>query len=220
MWIVVAGVFLLSAVVVRFARWMALKKSLLDIPNERSSHKQPIPRLGGAAFMPVVLLAVGLLAPQAGVPVAVFAAFLGGAIALYAVSLVDDFLPLSTTIRFAVQFAAAFGVLFAIWHSWPTGAAAPLSTVYRPLSSVLCPPASGVRLLASGNLDRRSPQPLQLHGRHRWHRRTAGSRRRHCVVRLWHDVVRSLRGVCRRLCRRWRLGFSYPQLAARKDLHG
>ena len=98
-----AGVFLVSAVVVRFARRVALKKALLDIPNERSSHNQPVPRLGGAAFMPVVLLAVGLLAPQEALPTGVFAAFLGGAIALYAVSLADDFLTLSTTIRFAVQ---------------------------------------------------------------------------------------------------------------------
>ena len=77
MWTEVAVVFLLSAVAVRFARRVALKKALLDIPNERSSHQQPVPRLGGAAFMPVILLAVGLLAPRAGVPGLVVAAFLG-----------------------------------------------------------------------------------------------------------------------------------------------
>ncbi len=102
---------------------MALKKALLDMPNERSSHQQPVPRLGGAAFMPVVLLAVGMLAPRAGLPGVVIAAFLGGAIALFIVSLVDDFLSLSTTIRFAVQFAAAFGILFALWFNWPDGSA-------------------------------------------------------------------------------------------------
>ena len=37
MGIVVAGVFVVSAVVVRFARRVALKKALLDHPNERSS---------------------------------------------------------------------------------------------------------------------------------------------------------------------------------------
>ncbi|MBI4663776.1 MAG: hypothetical protein HY735_33665 [Verrucomicrobia bacterium] len=52
-------VAVVSAVVVRLARRVALKKALLDIPNERSSHNQPVPRLGGAAFLPVVLLAVG-----------------------------------------------------------------------------------------------------------------------------------------------------------------
>ena len=71
-----------SAVVVRIARRVALKMALLDIPNERSSHQQPVPRLGGAAFMPVVLLAVGLLAPREAIPCGIFAAFLGGTIAL------------------------------------------------------------------------------------------------------------------------------------------
>ena len=88
---------MLSAVAVRFARRVALKKALLDVPNERSSHKQPVPRLGGAAFMSVVLLAVGLLAPRTELPGLVIAAFLGGAIALFAVSLADDFLTLSTS---------------------------------------------------------------------------------------------------------------------------
>jgi UDP-N-acetylmuramyl pentapeptide phosphotransferase/UDP-N-acetylglucosamine-1-phosphate transferase len=72
--------------------------------------------------MPVVLLAVGLLGPRAGLPAPVFFAFLGGAIALYAVSLADDFLTLSTTVRFAVQFAAAGGFMAAVISAWPADA--------------------------------------------------------------------------------------------------
>lgn len=49
-----------SAVAVRLARAIALKRSLLDVPNEQSSHTFAVPLLGGAAFIPVVLVAVAL----------------------------------------------------------------------------------------------------------------------------------------------------------------
>ena len=144
MWSEVAGVFLLSTAVVRVARQVALKKTLLDVPNERSSHKVPVPRLGGAAFMPVVLLAIALLAPRTPLPSAVFFALLGGAIALFFVSLVDDLLTLSTSIRFAVQFAAAGVLAWAVFnHGALAGSIAPfseldlLATRYSLLATVL-----------------------------------------------------------------------------------
>ncbi len=40
---------------------------------------------------------------------------------MYAVSLADDFLTLSTTIRFAVQFAAAGALLWAVVTATPAG---------------------------------------------------------------------------------------------------
>lgn len=116
------AVAVLSGVAVRVVRRVALKNALLDQPNERSSHKQPVPRLGGAAFMPVVLLALGFLAPMAHVPLLVVAAFVGGAVALFAVSLADDFLTLSTTVRFAVQSVAGGGFLATALSAWPADA--------------------------------------------------------------------------------------------------
>jgi UDP-N-acetylmuramyl pentapeptide phosphotransferase/UDP-N-acetylglucosamine-1-phosphate transferase len=142
MWTVVAVVCLVSAVAVRFARRVALKKALLDHPNERSSHKQPVPRLGGAAFMPVVLLAVGVLAPRAGVPTAVLVAFLGGAIALFAVSLADDFITLSTGVRFAVQFAAAGALLWAVVHASSIDTYNVVGALFSPAPPLSVPPSS------------------------------------------------------------------------------
>jgi UDP-N-acetylmuramyl pentapeptide phosphotransferase/UDP-N-acetylglucosamine-1-phosphate transferase len=147
MWTVVAVVCLVSAVAMRFARRVALKKALLDHPNERSSHKQPVPRLGGAAFMPVVLLAVGLLAPQARVPGTVLVAFLGGAIALFAVSLADDFLTLSTGVRFAVQFAAAGALLWAVVHVSSIDTYNVVGAVFCPAPSLSLSPSSSSRVL-------------------------------------------------------------------------
>jgi UDP-N-acetylmuramyl pentapeptide phosphotransferase/UDP-N-acetylglucosamine-1-phosphate transferase len=79
---------------------------LLDVPNDRSSHRVPVPRLGGAAFIPVVLLAVAGL-NGAGPGNGLGWAAVAGAAALYVVSLVDDLRPLSTGVRFGVQFAVA-----------------------------------------------------------------------------------------------------------------
>lgn len=148
MWAEVIGVFLFSIVVVRFARRVALEKSAARYPERAQFPQAAGAQARRAAFMPVVLLAVGLLGPRAGLPAPVFFAFLGGAVALYAVSLADDFLTLSTTVRFAVQFAAAFAFLWAIWQSWPPDAAAALSTVYRPLSTAISPQSTVYWLLA------------------------------------------------------------------------
>ena len=103
-------VFALSVILVRAARTVALRKALLDMPNERSSHKIPVPRLGGAAFIPIVLIGLVALWWTGSLPLALKSAFLAGAIGLFAISLVDDFCTLSTTYRFIVQFAAAGAV--------------------------------------------------------------------------------------------------------------
>ena len=100
-------VFALSVILVRAARTVALRKALLDMPNERSSHKIPVPRLGGAAFIPIVLIGLVALWWAGSLPLASKSAYLAGTIGLFAISLVDDFFTLSTTYRFIVQFAAA-----------------------------------------------------------------------------------------------------------------
>jgi len=95
-----------SAVAVRLLRRWAIRNALLDLPNDRSSHRVPVPRLGGAAFIPVVLVTLVALNPAGGASALGWAA-VAGAAALYAVSLVDDLRPLSTGVRFGVQFAVA-----------------------------------------------------------------------------------------------------------------
>ena len=114
-------VFALSLISVRVARIFALQKALLDMPNERSSHKVPVPRLGGAAFIPIVLIGSGALWCSGSLPLASKSAYLAGAIGLFAISLVDDFFMLSTTYRFIVQFAAAGAVVAATVTAQPLG---------------------------------------------------------------------------------------------------
>ena len=120
---------LANAVAVRVLRDWAIKRSLLDVPNDRSSHRMPVPRLGGAAFVPIILIALILFRPEGGAG-GLYWAVISGAAGLYVVSLADDLRPLSTGIRFGIQFAvaglvlwAAFAPLQLLAAAWPGGPA-------------------------------------------------------------------------------------------------
>ena len=120
-WAIIAGVAFIGAWAVRVIRSYAVRKALLDMPNERSSHKVPVPRLGGAAFVPILLIGLVALWWSAALPLVSRAAYLAGAIALFTVSLVDDFYRLSTTNRFIVQFAVAGAIVGATLTAQPVG---------------------------------------------------------------------------------------------------
>jgi len=116
------GAVVLSAVfAVRWARGVALRRALLDLPNERSSHRVPVPRLGGAAFVPLVWLALTGLALGTGRLDGVAGALLAGVAGLYGISLADDFLNLPSGVRFAVQGAVAGLLLAALVVRQPAG---------------------------------------------------------------------------------------------------
>jgi UDP-N-acetylmuramyl pentapeptide phosphotransferase/UDP-N-acetylglucosamine-1-phosphate transferase len=132
-----------AGLAVRLMRWEAHRRALLDRPNDRSSHELPVPRLGGGAFMPVVLAAIGFFAPRGAMPDAVAGAFLGGAALLFAVGLIDDVVSLSAGLRFAVHFVAAGAVLAMAAKFWPESAAAA-----GGWADALRPPAWGFWLLA------------------------------------------------------------------------
>lgn len=95
----------LAAFVVSLAcLWILLsppaRRLMLDRPNERSLHQQPVPRSGGLAIAAGV--AAGLwFAP--GVPMMAFAL----AAALAVLSVIDDVSPLPTLLRLAAHLAAA-----------------------------------------------------------------------------------------------------------------
>ena len=122
--LIALGVFALSVLSVAVIRTVALRKALLDTPNERSSHKIPVPRLGGAAFVPVVLMGVSVLWWPAPLPWGVKIAYGAGVIALFLVSLLDDFYTLSTGKRFVVQFAVAGAAVVAVLWAQPVCGAA------------------------------------------------------------------------------------------------
>lgn len=98
--VVIVGVTFVAATgAVRVVRSVGQRNALLDLPNHRSSHQVPVPRLGGAAFVPVILLVLAGF-NRAGAASGLGWAAVAGTAALYAVSLVDDLRPLPTGIRF------------------------------------------------------------------------------------------------------------------------
>lgn len=77
-----------------------------DIPNFRSLHNLPVPRVGGWGMVPAWLLVLALLAQDI--------LWLGGLVLLLAiVSYIDDRFGLSQLVRFPAHWLAAAGVLLA-----------------------------------------------------------------------------------------------------------
>lgn len=84
-----------------------------DVPNHRSLHVRPTPRVGGWGLVPVAVLAILLLAPTLWCAAA-------GAALLAAVSQIDDRRGLPARVRFAVHLIAvgALVVLFPAAAPW------------------------------------------------------------------------------------------------------
>ncbi|RJO72578.1 MAG: glycosyltransferase family 4 protein [Myxococcales bacterium] len=99
-----------SAVGVRYAIRVAQRVGLLDVPNERSSHTSPTPRMGGVpmvvaaalAFGGWMFLAAGEIRFLKGLPYTFLFA-----LAMFLLGFYDDLRNLSPLVRFLVQFASA-----------------------------------------------------------------------------------------------------------------
>jgi Fuc2NAc and GlcNAc transferase len=104
---VVAGVALVSVLATGAMRAYALRKSMLDIPNSRSSHAAPVPRGGGVAL--VLAFFLGALALTClGIMDAAFSRALVGSSAWVAlVGFLDDHKSLPTSVRLFVQLGSA-----------------------------------------------------------------------------------------------------------------
>jgi Fuc2NAc and GlcNAc transferase len=92
-------------------RLLALKKNIIDNPNERSSHITPTPRGGGLAIVVVWFLGLAYLFWKGLMESDLFFALLSGLV-LAIVSALDDVLDLSPKIRILAQSVSAFGALF------------------------------------------------------------------------------------------------------------
>lgn len=103
-------VVIASALATGALRTQLQQRSILDHPNERSSHKRPTPRGGGLAVVPIILVAWAL---YAGVPIsAEMAVIIPGAAVLALLSWVDDLYTLPASIRFAGQTAVVAAALY------------------------------------------------------------------------------------------------------------
>jgi UDP-N-acetylmuramyl pentapeptide phosphotransferase/UDP-N-acetylglucosamine-1-phosphate transferase len=90
--------FALTLVIMKFS----LKRNILDIPNERSSHTQPTPRGGGLAIVISWYLGISILFFCGEVSSKLYFALLSG-IFLAIISLIDDIISIKPSIRLLVQ---------------------------------------------------------------------------------------------------------------------
>lgn len=105
---IVAASFVASMALCRAVLEFARRKRLVDVPNERSLHKTPTPRLGGIAIVTtgIVVIAVSLVWLKVRIERELWVWMLG-ALAIAALGLADDIKPLPARIRMLIQLAIA-----------------------------------------------------------------------------------------------------------------
>lgn len=103
--------FACAALLTYAIREFALKKELLDHPNERSSHTIPTPHGGGLAIVLASYTGFIYLFTQAQMPAELFWALMAS-LPLVIISLIDDVRPLSAKLRITVHFLSAAAALY------------------------------------------------------------------------------------------------------------
>jgi Fuc2NAc and GlcNAc transferase len=93
-------------------RRYALARSLMDIPNARSSHTVPTPRGGGVAIVLVFLGITTLLALAGALGGSAWLAMVGAGGLVAVVGFLDDHNPIAARWRLLGHFAASGGALF------------------------------------------------------------------------------------------------------------
>ncbi len=100
LYLVLAGIF--SFCLTYLTRKVAIKKSMLDLPNERSSHTIPTPRGGGIAIALTWFLSISILYYHHQIDKSLFLALFSGLL-LSVISLLDDIYTLKNKPRLLVQ---------------------------------------------------------------------------------------------------------------------
>ena len=110
--ILAVGVFVAALAASLAARAVLGRQGVVDVPNARSSHRVPVIRGGGIGFV-AVILATWLALALAGTP-GIPPGVLVGALAIAAISLLDDVRGVRWSIRLAVQALAVGAALAAL----------------------------------------------------------------------------------------------------------
>lgn len=106
--VVFASTYILTALLRRYA----LSKSLIDIPNDRSSHSIPTPRGGGVAIVVSFLAALCLLFVGGLISVDLFLSGVGAGTLVAVIGFMDDHGHIAARWRLLGHFAAAAWALY------------------------------------------------------------------------------------------------------------
>ncbi len=108
---------LLSALLTYLVRLYALKRSILDIPNHRSSHETPTPRGGGVAIVVTFFIGLWFMYERGSVEAKLFYAILAS-LPVALTGALDDMLDLTAFKRFLVQVFSAVIALYFLELPW------------------------------------------------------------------------------------------------------
>lgn len=111
-WWLLLTVFSASWIMTWLLRRYALAKSLMDIPNERSSHTVPTPRGGGVAIVFAFLVALPILTLLGLLSPALMCGLLGAGLLVAVLGFADDHGHIAARWRLLGHFAAAAWALF------------------------------------------------------------------------------------------------------------
>lgn len=109
--LLIAVLLLLSYLLTWLTRVIALRRNILDIPNERSSHLVPTPRGGGIAIVITWYIGITFLFFRDLLTLDLYLALLTGII-LAAVSLIDDIISLKPILRMIFQVITAIAAFY------------------------------------------------------------------------------------------------------------
>lgn len=110
-WLLLAGVFLASLLLTFVLRSYALRNSLMDVPNARSSHSIPTPRGGGVAIVVSFLTAMSISVMAGELSQAQFIGLFGAGLAVALIGFADDHGHIAARWRLLGHFAAATWIL-------------------------------------------------------------------------------------------------------------
>lgn len=99
-------VLLFSFLLTILVRKIAIRKSLFDIPNERSSHSVATPRGGGIAIAITWFIAITYLYLRKEIDPVLFFALLSG-LPISVIGFVDDIIAISPRVRLCIQIVSA-----------------------------------------------------------------------------------------------------------------
>jgi len=122
-WYVLPVIAMLSLLLTAALRRYALHRSIIDIPNARSSHSVPTPRGGGVAIVVAFLLALMVLGLNGNESWPVLTAYLGAGTLIAVIGFMDDHGHIAARWRLLGHFLAA------AWALYWLGGLAPLNVV-------------------------------------------------------------------------------------------
>lgn len=106
--------FILTLLFTGYMRHYALKKNIIDNPNERSSHSVPTPRGGGVAVVCSYLLALAVLMYSQQLALHAGMTLMGSGFVIALLGFLDDHGHINAMVRLAIHFLVAIGVVIGL----------------------------------------------------------------------------------------------------------